>query len=77
VSLRSREAGAAISWGHPEIFKILDSYPMIIILFYPDYFYYLAFNIKDQKLVVTHYISEKYLFVVAHNVGFLKRFAGL
>jgi len=28
-------------------------------------------------LIVSHYISEMYLFVVAHNVGFLKRIAGL
>jgi hypothetical protein len=26
---------------------------------------------------VSNYISERYLFVVALNVGFLKRFAGL
>jgi hypothetical protein len=50
---------------------------MTIILSCANYFYYLAFNILDQKLVVKGYISEKYLFVVAHNVGFLKRFAGL
>jgi hypothetical protein len=50
---------------------------MIIILFCAIYFYYIAIQIKDQKLTVSHYISEKYLFVVAHNVGFLKRFAGL
>ena len=41
------------------------------------YFYYLAFIISDQTVVVSCYISQKYLFVVAHNVGFLKRFAGL
>jgi len=28
-------------------------------------------------VVISCYISEDYLFVVAHNVGFLKRFAGL
>jgi hypothetical protein len=31
----------------------------------------------DFKLSANHYISEKYLFVVALNVGYLKRFAGL
>jgi len=50
---------------------------MIIILFCTINFYYLAIIINDEKLAVTLYISEKYLFVVAHNVGFLKRFAGL
>jgi hypothetical protein len=40
-------------------------------------FYYLAFIIIDQKVIASYYISIKYLFVVANNVGFLKRFAGL
>jgi hypothetical protein len=40
-------------------------------------FILIIFIILPQKLVVNRYISEKYLFVVAHNVGFLKRFAGL
>lgn len=50
---------------------------MIIILYCAINFYYLASINYDIKLNITHYISEKYLFVVAHNVGFLKRFAGL
>jgi len=49
---------------------------MMIVLFCTIYFYYLAFIISDQTVFVSCYISEKYLFVVAHNVGFLKRFAG-
>jgi hypothetical protein len=49
---------------------------MIIILFCAIYFYYLAFNIKDQKLIVNRYISEKYLFVIANIVRLLKRFDG-
>lgn len=50
---------------------------MIIVMFCTIYFYYLAIIKSEQRLVVSHYISKKYLFVVAHNVGFLKRFAGL
>lgn len=52
-------------------------YLKTIILFGPVYFYYLAASNEFKTLVVNRYISEKYLFVVAHNVGFLKRFAGL
>ncbi len=50
---------------------------MTIILFCAIYFYYLAFMISNTILAVSCYISEKYLFVVAHNVSFLKMFAGL
>jgi hypothetical protein len=50
---------------------------MMVVLFCTINFYYLAFIISDKAVVVSCYISEKYLFVVAHNVGFLKRFAGL
>jgi hypothetical protein len=45
---------------------------MIIILFSAINFYYLAFTFKDQELIVSLYISEKYLFVVALNVGYDK-----
>ncbi|MCX6320569.1 MAG: hypothetical protein NTX93_02025 [Bacteroidia bacterium] len=50
---------------------------MTIVMFCTIYFYYLALIKSERRLAVSHYISEKYLFVVAHNVGFLKRFAGL
>jgi hypothetical protein len=50
---------------------------MMVIFICAVYFYYLAFTISDKIMVVSCYISEIYLFVVAHNVGFLKRFAGL
>jgi len=49
----------------------------MVIFICAIYFYYLAFTILNQIMVVSYYISEIYLFVVAHNVGFLKRFAGL
>ena len=52
-------------------------YIMTILLYCTIYFYYLALIILVQTLVVSNYISEKYLFAVALNVGFLKRFAGL
>jgi hypothetical protein len=41
------------------------------------YFYYIAFEIEKLKVGVIYYISETYLFAVANNVGFLKRFGGL
>lgn len=50
---------------------------MIIVMYYALNFYYLASNKSVSKMVVIHYISEMYLFVVAQNVGYLKRFAGL
>jgi len=50
---------------------------MIIVMYYASDFYYLASNKTVSKMVVIHYISEMYLFVVAQNVGYLKRFAGL
>jgi hypothetical protein len=50
---------------------------MTFVWFCSLYFSYLALNNTDNNLVASHYISEKYLFVVAINVGFLKRFAGL
>jgi hypothetical protein len=40
-------------------------------------FYYIAFARKDCIMNTRCYISEEYLFVVALNVGFLKRFSGL
>jgi hypothetical protein len=50
---------------------------IIVILTCTVYFYYLAVIIYDRKVKISYYISEIYLFVVAINVGFLKRFAGL
>jgi hypothetical protein len=50
---------------------------MIIILFCAIIFYYLASLKYERKLILSLYISQDYLFVVAHNVGFLKRFSGL
>jgi len=50
---------------------------MTFVWFCFFYFYYLALAKTEYKLVASHYISEKYLFVVALNVGYLKRFAGL
>lgn len=50
---------------------------MTVIMFYAVKFYYLASIKPVRMLFVSHYKSEKYLFVVAQNVGFLKRFAGL
>jgi hypothetical protein len=50
---------------------------MIIVSKSTINFYYLAPTIDYPTMVVSHYTSEKYLFAVAHNVGFLKRFAGL
>ena len=50
---------------------------MTIVVICADIFYYLAFMIRDCVMIPICYISEKYLFAVALNVGFLKRFAGL
>jgi hypothetical protein len=50
---------------------------MILILFRAIYFYYIAPAGKKQKMIPSHYISQSYLFAVACNVGYLKRFAGL
>jgi hypothetical protein len=55
--------------------QLIDN--MTFICFCKMEFYYIA----PLKLVlfvrVNNYLSEKYLFVVANNVGFLKRFGGL
>jgi hypothetical protein len=50
---------------------------MTIVWFCSFYYSYLALNNSGNKMVASHYISEKYLFVVALNVGYLKRFSGL
>jgi hypothetical protein len=50
---------------------------MILILFCTIYFYYIAPSGKKKKMIPSHYISQIYLFAVACNVGYLKRFAGL
>jgi len=41
------------------------------------YFYYIAVLKSGNIMGLTDYISEIYLFVVANNVCFIKRFAGL
>lgn len=50
---------------------------MIIILNCTINYSYLAKNKSIIQLGINHYISVIYLFTVALNVGFLKRFAGL
>lgn len=50
---------------------------MIIILNCTINYSYLAKNKSITLLVVNRYISVIYIFAVALNVGFLKRFAGL
>jgi len=50
---------------------------MILILFLTIYFYYIANVIRREELIINYYISQLYLFAVANNVGYLKRFAGL
>mgnify|MGYP001012310500 CR=1 FL=1 len=50
---------------------------MTALLFYRIYFLYIAFTTIEWIMFVICYISEIYLFAVANNVGFLKRFAGL
>jgi len=50
---------------------------MISILFLTINFYYIALLLIQRMYLISYYISEQYLFVVAQNVGFLKRFAGL
>jgi hypothetical protein len=50
---------------------------MTIVVTCAVFFYYLAFIITANAMIPICYISEKYLFAVALNVGFLKRFAGL
>lgn len=50
---------------------------MTYVLVSHFYFSYFAILFILVTVLVNNYISEEYLFVVAHNVGFLKRFAGL
>lgn len=50
---------------------------MTDVCFYTFYFYYLAFLKSHFKVFISNYSSELYLFAVASNVGFLKRFGGL
>ena len=50
---------------------------MTVILICTIYFYYIAFVFTDFKVRVNSYKSQIYLFTVANNVGYLKRFAGL
>jgi len=50
---------------------------MIVILGCAIYFYYIASASSRQNMFVSSYISQSYLFVIATNVGYLKRFGGL
>jgi hypothetical protein len=50
---------------------------MTLILFLTINFYYIAFLKKARRMLVNHYISQSYLYAVASNVGYLKRFYGL
>lgn len=50
---------------------------LTLILFRTIYFYYIAIVIFRRVVYISSYISQSYLFVVANNVGYLKRFAGL
>jgi len=50
---------------------------MIVVMFCTLNIYYLAFIKYEGILIVSNYISEHYFFVVVHNAGYLKRFAGL
>ena len=56
---------------------LINFYLMIIIMFCTINIYYLASIMPKQKVSVNNYRSEEYLFVVAQNVSYLKRFAGL
>jgi len=50
---------------------------MIFILQGTIYFYYIASASQQYDMFVSSYISQFYLFVIATNVGYLKRFGGL
>jgi len=50
---------------------------MTVVLLFAVNFYYIAFIYYTKTVSVKYYISQDYLYAVAHNVGFLKRFAGL
>jgi len=50
---------------------------MIFILQGAIYFYYIATASQQYDMFVSSYISQFYLFVIATNVGYLKRFGGL
>jgi len=50
---------------------------MIIAWILTIYFYYIATGNMKKKMGISLYISQSYLFAVACNVGYLKRFAGL
>ncbi len=50
---------------------------MILVLFFAVNFYYIAILLDRGMHLLNCYISELYLYVVAQNVGYMKRFAGL
>jgi len=50
---------------------------MLSILFCDVIFYYIAFMLIHGMGLLNNYKSELYLYSVAQNVGFLKRFYGL
>jgi hypothetical protein len=50
---------------------------MTLIIICAIIFYYIVLAISKDKMNISGYISEIYLFVVANNVGYIKRFAGL
>ena len=56
---------------------ITGSEIMTLIFMYNYYFYYIAAVTEMILMFVNDYISQFYLFVVATNVGYLKRFYGL
>lgn len=50
---------------------------MLCILFCAVNFYYIAFMLIQGMGLLNNYKSELYLYSIAQNVGFLKRFYGL
>jgi len=50
---------------------------MYSILFCAVNFYYIAFMLIQGMRLINNYKSELYLYSIAQNVGFLKRFYGL
>jgi len=50
---------------------------MYSILFCAVNFYYIAFMLIQGMGLLINYKSELYLYSIAQNVGFLKRFYGL
>jgi len=57
--------------------KRINKEIMITFLFCTVIFYYIALVLVQGMSIISHYISELYLFNIAQNVGYLKRFYGL